>query len=154
MAEKSPRRPRRQRVARRPSAASREKKPAAAGISIRRFFSLEQRVEKKEIGPRRFFFFYLSCHTPTHKRAERRARNIADCRRRGASSGQKTEDQRLHIEGEEPGHFFIVTLCICMLVFVLFSIRPQGSTKSRSLHHKPSSPAPLHLPKWGRHKTL
>jgi len=24
-----------------------------------------------------FFFFYLSCHTPTRKRAERRARNIA-----------------------------------------------------------------------------
>jgi len=51
MAKKSPRRPRRRRVARRPSAASREKNPAAAGI--RRFFSLEQRVEKKDIGPRR-----------------------------------------------------------------------------------------------------
>jgi len=38
-------------VARRPSAALREKDPAAAGI--RRFFSLEQRVEKKDIGPRR-----------------------------------------------------------------------------------------------------
>jgi len=24
-----------------------------------------------------FFFYYLSCHTHTHKRAERRARNIA-----------------------------------------------------------------------------
>jgi len=24
-----------------------------------------------------FFFFYLSCHTPAHKRAERKARNIA-----------------------------------------------------------------------------
>jgi len=45
------RRPRRRRVARRPSAASREKDPAAAGV--RRFFSLEQRVEKKDIGPRR-----------------------------------------------------------------------------------------------------
>jgi len=32
-------------VARRPKVASREKDPAAAGI--RRFFSLEQRVEKK-----------------------------------------------------------------------------------------------------------
>jgi len=32
-------------VARRPEVASREKDPAAAGI--RRFFSLEQRVEKK-----------------------------------------------------------------------------------------------------------
>jgi len=38
-------------VARRPSAASREKDPAAAGI--RRYFSLEQRVEKNDIGPRR-----------------------------------------------------------------------------------------------------
>ena len=51
MAEKSPRRPRRRRVARRPSATSREKNPAAAGI--RMFFYLEQRVEKKDIGPRR-----------------------------------------------------------------------------------------------------
>jgi len=48
IAEESPRRPRRRRVARRPSAASREKDPAAAGM--RRFFSLEQRVEKKDIG--------------------------------------------------------------------------------------------------------
>jgi len=47
----SPWRPRRRRVARRPSASSREKDPAAAGI--RRFFSVEQRVEKKDIGPRR-----------------------------------------------------------------------------------------------------
>jgi len=52
MAEESPRRPRRRRAARRPSVASREKDPAAAGIGSR-FFSLEQRVEKKDIGPRR-----------------------------------------------------------------------------------------------------
>ena len=45
MAEELPRRPRRRCVARRPSVASREKDPAAAGM--RRFFSLEQRAEKK-----------------------------------------------------------------------------------------------------------
>jgi len=48
-------------VARRPSAASWEKDPAAAGM--RRFFSLEQRVEKKDIehapAPRGGVFFFL-----------------------------------------------------------------------------------------------
>jgi len=45
-----------------------------------------------------FYFFYLSYHTTHTTRAERRAEK--QCRRRGASSGQKT---RRGIEGEKPG---------------------------------------------------
>jgi len=83
-------------VARRPSAASREKDPAAA--SIRKFFSLEQRVEKRYIGPRRSFFLSLCSHiiqlTPQQQSAELRnsasAEELAVARRPKEASREKT----------------------------------------------------------------
>ena len=84
-----------------------------------------------------FFFFFFSCHTTITPQTAR-AQSEKLCRRRSASSGQKT---RRGIEGEKPGRrrYREVLLPEMSLIEEKSSERPSPKSRRSVPQHPPSS---------------